>query len=146
MTTQESEKPDEFFKKKQEIVAFSHLMQPPNEESNACATENCDPSNNDITAFATIDFADLVPNKSGRVVIRTEPDSKKIMHTLPKLDRCCKLNGKVPWYDGFDNFKRMSCNDISPENFENQYIKKRDVVLLRDCMDGWKAWNWNIKG
>ena len=74
------------------------------------------------------------------------PVKFQIRQTLPTLDRCCSLNGKVPEFDGFDNFERISSKDISVDDFNEKYAKKREVVILENCLDDWPAKNWTIKG
>ena len=67
-----------------------------------------------------------------------------IDHTLPKIDRCCKLNGGEVKYDGIDNIQRIDCN-ISQKEFLEKYVNKREVVLMKGCQNEWKAKNWTIE-
>jgi hypothetical protein len=70
---------------------------------------------------------------------------KYVQHTLPELDRCCKLNGKKVQFDGFDNIPRISC-DLPEDEFVNKYLNKREPVMLVGCQDKWPAKDWTFNG
>lgn len=96
-------------------------------------------------SYLQLDFADLVSiNDNSNAVVINLKLKHKIQHTFPKIDRCCKLskNGKIN-YDGIDNMKRINCN-ISKKEFANQYIRRREPVLLTGCQNDWTAKNWNM--
>ena len=94
--------------------------------------------------FHTIDFADFqtTNNKSDFIIINLNL-KRKIKHTIPPLDRCCKHKRKTLRYDHIDNIARISC-DIPKADFKEQYIDKRFPVLLIGCQDDWKARNWTF--
>ena len=74
----------------------------------------------------------------------------KIVHSLKKLDRCCKSAG---WdhtvnglrFGGIDEVKRILCN-ITKNAFLKNYVMQRKHVILKNCTDTWKANNWTFKG
>ncbi len=105
--------------------------------------EDC-PQNRNKT-FSNLDFSEVVfdAKNPSKVVIKLA--SKNVLHTLPKLDRCCKLNGRTVNFDGVDNVRRISC-DIPPKEFREQYLYKREAVMLTGCMDEWPAKNWTFDG
>ena len=94
--------------------------------------------------YSRLDFTDILPStNSDDVVILNLNLNHLISHTLPKIDRCCKLkNGEVK-YDGFDNIDRISCN-ISKKAFFKRYINERKAVVMKNCQTEWMAKNWTI--
>ena len=76
-------------------------------------------------AYSKIDFADFIPtNKSDDTIILNLENSHNIYHTFPKIDRCCKINGKLIEYDGIDNMERIKC-DMPQNEFTEKYVNKR---------------------
>mmetsp|Transcript_19806 Transcript_19806/g.48624 ORF Transcript_19806/g.48624 Transcript_19806/m.48624 type:complete len:358 (+) Transcript_19806:50-1123(+) len=54
-----------------------------------------------------------------------------------------EFDDKFPVYTGANNsgtVSRISAHDITPEEFETQYINKGLPVVLTDLMDDWPAW------
>ena len=83
-----------------------------------------------------IDFANIHPNDdeldyASNIIIWRIRNVKrnKIVHSLKKLDRCCKSES---WYHtvqqlkfrGKDEIERIPCN-ISKKVFKNNYVSKR---------------------
>ena len=76
--------------------------------------------------------------------------NKKIVHTQPKLDRCCKSSG---WdqdvnelkFEAKDNIPRISC-DVTKNYFFERYVRRRVPVILTNCTDSWKAKHWSFEG
>ena len=90
-------------------------------------------------------------NETGNVLIiriRNVPNGQ-IAHTLPKLDRCCKLDETASseplHFTGKDDIKRISC-DIDKREFLREYVKKRRAVILEGCQEKWPARKWTFKG
>ena len=90
-------------------------------------------------------------NETGNVLIirvRNVPNGQ-IAHTLPKLDRCCKLDETASseplHFTGKDGIKRISC-DIDKREFLREYVKQRRVVILEGCQEEWPARYWTFKG
>ena len=88
---------------------------------------------------------------SGIILLRTRNvDLGKIEHTLSKIDRCCKsygenLDSRKLEFDQKDAIPRISCN-ISKKLFFKNYVKRRQMVILKGCHETWKAKNWTFKG
>ena len=99
-----------------------------------------------MLAYARIDFADFIPsNDSDNTIILNLRNSHNIYHTFPKIDRCCKLNEKnVLKYDGIDNMERIKC-DIPQDEFTENYVNKREAIMMTGCQDKWKAKSWTIE-
>ena len=96
--------------------------------------------------YSKIDFADFIPsnNSDDTIILNIEDSiSSKIYHTLPKIDRCCKLNTQNIEYDGIDNMNRINCN-LSREEFVKKYVNNRDAIMMIGCQEEWKAKNWTI--
>ena len=95
--------------------------------------------------YTKIDFSDFIPsNNSEEALILNLNLSNMIEHTFPKIDRCCKTNGKNIDYDGIDNIKRIDCN-ISRKYFTNKYVNRREPIMIKGCQTEWKASNWTIE-
>ena len=96
--------------------------------------------------YSKIDFADIVTstNPADDVVILNLNLNHLISHTLPKIDRCCKLNGGEVKYDGIDNIQRIDCN-IPKNEFLEKYVNGREAVLMKGCQNEWMARNWTIE-
>jgi hypothetical protein len=99
-------------------------------------------------SLSKIDFIDIQESEDPNdyILIKLDPLlAHLISHSLPKIDRCCKLNGEKVTYDGIDSFKRISCN-IAEEDFTKEYINTRTAVMLEGCQEDWKAKEWTIDG
>ena len=95
--------------------------------------------------YSKIDFTDMITSTNpSDIVILNLNLNQMIDHTLPKIDRCCKLKGEEIQYDGIDNIQRIDCN-ISQKEFFEEYVYKRDVVMLKGCQNEWMAKNWTIE-
>ena len=104
--------------------------------------------------YKAIDFKDIVANPNPEnstfngiiVKLKNKNSNDKIMHTLPKINRCCQIGAteKVQ-YDGIDNVMKDSC-DISEWEFIDKYVRRRNPVLLSGCQDTWAARNWTFRG
>ena len=74
----------------------------------------------------------------------------RIIHSQPKLDRCCKSSG---WdqnvhdlkFDSKDNIPRISCS-ITKHDFFQNHVKRRKPVILTNCTNCWKASDWSFEG
>ena len=98
-----------------------------------------------MLAYSKIDFADFKPtNKSDDTIIINLENSHNIYHTFPKIDRCCKMNGKRIKYDGIDNMERIKC-DMPQNEFTEKYVNKREAIMMTGCQEKWKAKNWTIE-
>ena len=100
--------------------------------------------------FSRIDFDDFessnfaAKNQEQSIIINLRL-KEKVRHTFPTIDRCCRLDGRILKYDHFDNMIRMPCN-ISSEDFQRDYIDKREPVILTGCQENWKAKKWTFRG
>ena len=96
--------------------------------------------------YAQIDFADLEhsDNPNDKLILNLNMKNCNIHHTFPKLDRCCKFHGLRPKYDGIDNMERIGC-DIPKKDFIENYVLKREPIILTGCQDHWKAKNWTFE-
>ena len=96
-------------------------------------------------AYSKIDFADFNhSNDSEDVLIMNLNLNHMIDHTFPKIDRCCRLNGRKIKYDNFDNMERIECN-MSQREFTKKFVNKREAVMMKGCQNEWKAKNWTIE-
>ena len=99
-------------------------------------------------AYSKIDFADFITSKNSDDIIELNIEkTHMITHTLPKIDRCCKvneLNGRNIEYDGIDNMERIEC-DISKNDFVEKFVNKRQSVIMVGCQESWKAKHWTIE-
>ena len=96
------------------------------------------------TYFSSIDFADLkMSNNTDHKVIIYLTLNHKVFHTVTTIDQCCVFNKKSIEYDGIDNLNRISCK-IPSKKFKNDYVNKRQIVMLTDCQDNWQARNWTF--
>ena len=96
-------------------------------------------------SYSKIDFADFVPtNNSENVIILNLILSHNIYHTFPKIDKCCKLNGKNVEYDSIDNIKRIDCK-MPRKEFTERFVNRREAVVMEGCQSDWKARHWTIK-
>ena len=99
-------------------------------------------------AFSKIDFDDLestddsMGNQKNGIIINLKL-KHKVSHTFLAIDRCCRRNGRKLSYDNFDNILRIPCN-ISATDFLNDYVERREPVMLMGCQEGWKAKNWTF--
>ena len=94
--------------------------------------------------YSRIDFADFqtTEHEYDSIVLNLNL-KKKIKHTFPPIDRCCKHKEKTLRYDFIDNIDRIRC-DMSKADFKEKYIDKRKSVLLTGCQEDWKARNWTV--
>ena len=100
-----------------------------------------------IFEFSNLIFGDGddISAMSMIIIIKTD----KIAHSQPEIDRCCKSSG---WDIDLQELKhkrqyeieRKSCN-ISKKVFIQEYVKKRKIVVLSDCIHDWKATNWTFR-
>ena len=98
------------------------------------------------TMFSKIDFIDIVSSTNpADIIILNLNLNHMIDHTLPKIDRCCKLNDDLEVkYDGIDNIQRIDCN-IPKNEFLEKYVIGREAVLMKGCQNEWMARNWTIE-
>ena len=98
------------------------------------------------TMFSKIDFIDIVSSTNpADIIILNLNLNHMIDHTLPKIDRCCKLNDDLEVkYDGIDNIQRIDCN-IPKNEFLEKYVNGREAVLMKGCENEWMARNWTIE-
>ena len=104
-----------------------------------------------VSAKFTVDFSNLIFDDGDDlsalsiiIIIRRD----KIIHSHQHIDRCCKSSG---WDIDLEELKhvrsydiaRESC-DISKKIFMQQYVNKRKIVVLSDCIHNWKATNWTF--
>ena len=84
------------------------------------------------------------------IVLKTKDVAHdRIVHSQPKLDRCCKSSG---WdqnvrdlkFDTKDNIPRVSCT-ITKHDFLQSHLKQRKPVILTNCSDSWKANDWSFE-
>ena len=95
--------------------------------------------------YSKIDFTDMITSTNpSDIVILNLNLNQMIDHTLPKIDRCCKLNSEEIHYDGNDNIQRIDCN-MSQKEFLEKYINKREAVVMKGCQNEWMARNWTIE-
>ena len=95
--------------------------------------------------YSKIDFTDMITSTNpSDIVILNLNLNQMIDHTLPKIDRCCKLNGGEVKYDGIDNIQRIDCN-IPKNEFLEKYVNGREAVLMKGCQNEWMARNWTIE-
>jgi hypothetical protein len=96
--------------------------------------------------FESLDLKDLKPSGDLKdfVAIRIRTKTN-IEHTLPKIDRCCKLNGRKVEWDGIDDIPRINC-DYLQEEFNSKYVMSREAVMLQGCQTNWKAREWTFNG
>ena len=87
------------------------------------------------SVYSKIDFADFIfSNESDDTIMLNLEDSLKIDHTFPKIDRCCKLNGRNIIYDGIDNMERIKC-DMTQKEFTEEYVNKREAIMMAGLID-----------
>ena len=98
-----------------DLVAFQVDQCPGDKEFQECLEDH---SGKTTRAYHAIDFSDIdfKGDSASRIVLRLYVSRKLVKHTLPIIDRCCRLNGRKISYDGVDDIKRISC-DISKEEF-----------------------------
>ncbi len=84
------------------VVAFQIENQ--NDSSKICEMEQLRKSQ----FFKTIDFKNIVvdPKSKSSLVLSLHASKELVKHTLPPIDRCCKLSGRSVTYDGVDKFQR----------------------------------------
>ena len=95
-------------------------------------------------SFLSIDFNEFESTQleEQKIVIKLKLTDR--IHAFhPKIDRCCKFNGRKLKYDNIDNIERVSC-DISRPIFYKKFVSKRRAVLLTGCQNDWKAKNWTF--
>ena len=95
--------------------------------------------------YSTIDFADIAPSNAleDEIILNLNLNGS-IHHTLPKIDKCCKLNGKNIEYDGIDDMERIDCK-MPQKEFIERFVNKREAVMMNGCQTHWKARNWTIQ-
>ena len=81
------------------------------------------------------------------IVIRIKDNNKgSISHTPISIDRCCRTFVVELDVSSFkDEIPRDSCN-ITKEDFNVKYVRKRKSVILRGCQKSWSARKWTFKG
>ena len=95
--------------------------------------------------YSKIDFADIAPTNCSEDEIILNLDLIRSMHhTFPKIDKCCKLNGKNIEYDGIDDMERIDCK-MPRKEFIERFVNKREAVMMTGCQTHWKARNWTIQ-
>ena len=84
------------------------------------------------------------------IILKTKDVSHdRIVHSQPKLDRCCKSSG---WdqnvrnlkFDTEDNIPSVFCS-ITKHDFFQSYVKRRKPVILTNCTDSWRANDWSFE-
>ena len=95
--------------------------------------------------YSKLDFADIVPSNHAEDAIILNLNLNHSIHdTFPKIDKCCKLNGKNIEYNGIDNMERIDCK-MPRKEFTEKFVNRREAVIMNGCQTDWKARNWTIQ-
>ena len=109
----------------------------------------CNVSERKPIDFSNILFDDFDDLSALNIIIMVQ--RADIVHTHPRVDRCCKSSGwetdlhELRRQKKKDEIKRLSC-DISKTLFIQEYVNKRKFAILKDCTHNWKAKKWTFKG
>ena len=104
-------------------------------------------------AYKHLDFKDIAFKSevnqyvTGNIIVKIESTgAHKITHTLPKINRCCKIDAlEYAIFDSKDKIPRDKCS-ISKAAFHEKYVERREPVLLMGCHRDWLASNWTLRG
>lgn len=86
---------------------------------------------------------EFVPSDDIRTLFNFGVADDYVKDVTKHIDLCCPAHDKTFDVSNFittvnDTLPRISCN-ISAEEFEKNYIEKRQPVILTGCIDDWYA-------